>query len=87
MVRTLFRSALREIRQSMGRYLAILAIVGLGVGFFAGLRACQPSMMATGVDYLDKQRLYDFRLLSSLGFTEEDTAAFAALEGLSQDSG
>ena len=82
MVRTLLRSALREIRQSMGRYLAILAIVGLGVGFFAGLRACQPSMMATGVDYLDKQRLYDFRLLSSLGFTEEDTAAFAALEGV-----
>ena len=82
MVRTLLRSALREIRQSMGRYLAILAIVGLGVGFFAGLRACQPSMMATGVDYLDKQRLYDFRLLSSLGFTEEDTEAFAALEGV-----
>ena len=82
MVKTLLRSALREIRQSMGRYLAILAIVGLGVGFFAGLRACQPSMMATGVDYLDKQKLYDFRLLSSLGFTEEDTAAFAALEGV-----
>ena len=38
MVRTLLRSALREIRQSLGRYLAILAIVGLGVGFFAGLR-------------------------------------------------
>ena len=36
MVKTLFRSALREIRQSLGRYLAILAIVGLGVGFFSG---------------------------------------------------
>ena len=51
MVKTLLRSSLREIRRSMGRYLAILAIVGLGVGFFAGLRTCQPSMMATGVDY------------------------------------
>ena len=82
MVRTLFRSALREIRQSLGRYLAILAIVGLGVGFFAGLRASQPSMMATGVDYLDQQKLYDFRLLSTLGFTEEDIDAFAGLEGV-----
>ena len=82
MVKTLFRSALREIRQSLGRYLAILAIVGLGVGFFAGLRASQPSMMATGVDYLDQQKLYDFRLLSTLGFTEEDIDAFAGLEGV-----
>lgn len=82
MVKTLLRSALREIRQSMGRYLAILAIVGLGVGFFAGLRACQPAMMATGVDYLDKQSLYDFRLLSTLGFTEEDVAAFSGLDGI-----
>ena len=74
MVRILLRSALREIRQSMGRYLAILAIVGLGVGFFAGLRMCQPAMMDTGVEYLDRQRLYDFRLLSTLGFTGEETA-------------
>ena len=79
MVKTLLRSALREIRQSMGRYLAILAIVGLGVGFFAGLRACQPDMMATGVKYLEEHKLYDFRLLSTLGFTEEDVAAFGEM--------
>ena len=82
MVKTLLRSCLREIRQSMGRYLAILAIVGLGVGFFAGLRTCQPSMMSTGRDYLDRQQLYDFRLLSTLGFTQEDVEGFAALEGV-----
>ena len=82
MVKTLLRSALREIRQSMGRYLAILAIVGLGVGFFAGLRACQPDMMVTGVKYLEEHGFYDFRLLSTLGFTNEDVAAFAAREGV-----
>ena len=75
MVKTLLRSALREIRQSAGRYLAILAIVSLGVGFFAGLRACQPDMMATGIKYLEEQELYDFRLLSTLGFTREDVDA------------
>ena len=87
MVKTLLRSALREIRQSAGRYLAILAIVGLGVGFFAGLRACQPDMMATGIKYLEEQEFYDFRFLSTLGFTEEDVAAFAALEGVSAAQG
>ena len=87
MVRTLLRSALREIRQSLGRYLAILAIVGLGVGFFAGLRPCQPAMMATGLDYLSEHSLHDFRLLSTLGFTEEDVERFAGLEGVAAARG
>ena len=84
MVKTLLKSALREIRQSLGRYLAILAIVFLGVGFFAGLRTCQPSMAATGIRYLAEQRLFDFRLLSTLGFTKEDVACFAGLEGIGE---
>ena len=87
MVKTLLRSALREIRQSAGRYLAILAIVSLGVGFFAGLRACQPDMMATGIKYLEEQELYDFRLLSTLGFTREDVDAFAAREDVTAARG
>ena len=82
MVTTLLKSTLREIRQSLGRFLAILTIVGLGVGFLAGLRMCQPAMMATGVKYLDSYQFHDFRLLSTLGFTNEDVDAFEALEGI-----
>ncbi len=87
MVTTLLKSTLREIRQSLGRFLAILAIVGLGVGFLAGLRMSQPAMMATGVKYLDAYDFHDFRLLSTLGFTEEDVEAFAALDGVKAVSG
>jgi len=87
MVTTLMRSTLREIRQSLGRYLAILAIVGLGVGFFAGLRMCEPDMKATGISYLDTYRLYDLRLISTLGFTEEDVAYFSELEGVDTAAG
>ena len=83
MVTTLLKSTLREIRQSLGRYMAILAIIGLGVGFFAGLRMSQPSMIATGAAYLDRYQFYDFRLLSTLGFTEADVAAFSELDGVS----
>ena len=81
MVTALLKSALREIRQSLGRYLAIFAIIALGVGFFAGLRMSQPNMLATGVAYIDTYHLYDFRLLSTLGFTEEDVTAFSELDG------
>ena len=40
-MKALQKSSLREIRKSLGRYLAILAIVALGVGFFCGLRVCR----------------------------------------------
>ena len=82
MVTTLLKSTLREIRQSLGRYMAIFAIVGLGVSFFAGLRMCQPSMLATGVSYLDEYQFHDFRLMSTLGFTQEDVDALAQLDGI-----
>ena len=82
MVTTLLKSTLREIRQSLGRFLAILTIVGLGVGFLSGIRMSQPSMLATGTKYLDDHLFHDFRLLSTLAFTEEDVEAFSALEGI-----
>lgn len=79
MVKPLLKTTLREIRKSLGRFLAIMAIIGLGVGFFAGLRMCQPSMEATGMKYLNQQKFHDFRLISTLGFTDEDVAEFQGL--------
>jgi len=87
MVKTFLQLTFREIRQSLGRYLAILAIVALGVGLFSGLRASQPAMMRTGIQYLQQQRLFDFRLLSTLGFTAEDVEALEALEGVENAAG
>ena len=83
----LARSILRQIRGTLGRYLAIFAIIALGVGFFAGLRVSTDAMLKTAGDYLRENRLYDFRLISTLGFTEKDVAAFAALEGVETAAG
>lgn len=66
------KTTLREIRQSLGRYLAIFAIVALGVGFFAGLKITKTVMVESANDYLQKYQLFDYRLLSTLGFEEED---------------
>ena len=82
MNRCTVRMLLRSIRASLGRYLAILSIVALGVGFFAGLKSSYPAMLTTADRYLRQQRFHDFRLLSSLGFTDEDIDAFAAFDGV-----
>lgn len=85
MVNVFFRSTLRDIKNSFGRWIAILLIIALGVGFFVGLRITQPSMIATGDKYINDYNLYDFRLLSTLGFTEEDVEQFRALDGVQAD--
>ena len=41
------KTTYREIKGSFGRYMAIFAIVMLGVGLFAGLKATTPAMVAT----------------------------------------
>ena len=78
---------LRSIRRSLGRYLAILGIVALGVGFFAGLKSSCPAMRRTADEYLRRQRFHDFQLLSTLGFSEGDRAAFEELEGVAAAEG
>ena len=68
----IWKSTFREIKESLGRFLAILAIVALGVGFFAGLKVTQPAMLKTAQRYFDKTALYDYRPISTVGFSEED---------------
>lgn len=65
------RSTFREIKSSMGRFLSIMAIIGLGVGFFAGLKIARQAMVATVENYLSDHQFYDYRLLSTLGFDQE----------------
>ena len=77
---TIWKSTFREIKQSMGRFLAIVAIVALGVGFFSGLKVTQPAMIKTTQKYLDEHNFFDYHILSTVGFSDEDVAAFAAQE-------
>lgn len=81
------RTTLREIKGSFGRFMAILAIVALGVGFFAGLKVAKPLMIMTADQYVKDKNLYDLRLLSTLGFVQEDVEAFALEEGVKAAAG
>ena len=71
----------RAIRTNLARFMAILFIVALSAGFFSGLKISTDAMLNTGDKYLDEQKFYDFRLFSTIGFTEENVEEF--LSGLS----
>ena len=65
---SMMKTTLREIRQSLGRYLAIMAIVALGVGLFCGLKVTRDVMVISAQQYFEERQLYDISLLSTVGF-------------------
>ncbi|MGN0400994.1 MAG: FtsX-like permease family protein [Acetatifactor sp.] len=69
------KSTFREIKSSFGRFAAILSIIALGVGFFAGLKVTKTAMVTSMKDYLDRHSFYDYRLVSTLGFEAQDVEA------------
>lgn len=74
----MWKSTFREIKQSFGRFMAIFAIIALGVGMFAGLKVTRPAMVKTVDRYLKEKQFYDYRILSTLGFEKEDVDALGA---------
>lgn len=52
------------------RFLSILIIVLLGVGFFAGIRAVSPDMEKTLDSYYDETNTYDIMITSNYGVSE-----------------
>lgn len=82
MTRSLLKNTFREIRNSKARFISIMAIIALGVGFFAGIKATTPSMYKLAEDYYQTQKLMDYRLLSTTGFDEDDISEISKLDGV-----
>lgn len=73
----------RSITHSWGRFLAIAIIAALGAGFYAGLRMTGPDMLLAGDEYYDGTSLADVRVVSTVGFSEEQIDALRDVEGVS----
>lgn len=84
MTGALWKNTLREIWNTKGRFLSILAIIGLGVGFFASVKGTSPCMVATAEQYYSQYNLMDLRLISSVGFDDDDIKAIENADGVSK---
>ena len=76
----------RNLRQSIiktfGRYIAIAAIIALGAGLFVGLLMTKADMVATGQMFMDKQNMFDLRLINRYGWTEDYLEEIAKVDGI-----
>ena len=83
----MWTSLRRTIKDSLGRYLAIVGIIALGSAMFVGLKTTKTDMVATGQIFMDKQNMFDLQLLSSVGWDLSDVDAIAALDGVEAAEG
>lgn len=82
MKRALLKDSIKEIKNTYKRFLSILLMAFLGVGFFAGIRATSPDMLETIDQYYDKQHVYDIQIVSTLGLTKEDIEEISKIENI-----
>lgn len=72
----------RSIRKSMARFISIIAIVALGISFFAGIKATAPDMKETAEIYYNTNNLMDLRIISPVGLTYNDITALEEIKGI-----
>ena len=82
MKKALLKDSVKEIKNTYKRFISILLMAFLGVGFFAGIRASSPDMLDTIDQYFTQKNVYDIEVLSTLGLTEEDIDALQQIEGV-----
>lgn len=82
MLKPLSKDTFREIKRSFGRFFSIFSIVFIGVAFFAGVKASAPDMKYTADNYYDDNNLMDIKILSNVGFTDDDVDKIQDISGV-----
>lgn len=82
MRKAVFKDFIRNIKGTLGRFFAIMAIVAIGVAFFAGVTASSGDMKHSSDSYYDEYNMNDIRILSSIGFTSQDIEAVSKVSGV-----
>ncbi len=71
--------SLREIKKSLKRFFSLCVLSFLGVSFFVGMKMSGPTMLKSLDKYYDENRVYDFKVNSSLGLDDDDVSEIKKL--------
>ena len=75
MKKSLIKNNFKSIIKTRRRFISILVMAFLGVGFYAGLVATSPDMLNSLDKYVDESNMFDIDVISTLGLTEDDVKA------------
>lgn len=82
MKNVLLKNSIKQIKNTKRRFISILIMALLGVGFFAGLYATGPDMQESLDKYLDDTNTYDIKIVSTLGLTNKDISEIEKIKNL-----
>ena len=82
MKKTYRKNMWRELAANKSRFASVFGIVLLGVMMLSGLLSVAPGMRRAGQDWYSGQNVFDLRVVSTLGLSQEDIDAIAATEGV-----
>lgn len=81
------RNNRRAIQRALPRFISLLVMAFLGMFAFVGLTSTAPDMITTLEKYMDDNNVYDLRLVSTMGFTEDDVKYIAHFDGIYEVAG
>ena len=64
--------SLREIKKSKKRFFSLCILSVLGVSFFVGMKMSGPTMLKSLDEYYDTNKMYDLKIISTLGLIDDD---------------
>ena len=76
------KDTFRLIKKTFKRFITILLIVLIGVGFMVGLMSSAPTMRTSVDKYFDETNFIDIQLFSSYGFDDRDVDALKKAENI-----
>lgn len=80
--KVLITDALRTVEKTQSRFISIIAIVALGISFFAGMNATAPDMLETVEKYIVDTNAADIQIISTAGLTDDDIAVIKSIGGV-----
>ena len=78
----LLKHIFMKIKDNYKRFLSLLCMALLGVGFYAGIQAASPDMIKTLDTFYDENNVYDIEVVSNLGMTQDDVKELSKVKNI-----
>lgn len=76
------KDSIKKVVANKSRYISIILIIALGVGFFTGMNSISFDMQKTAEVYLKDSNVYDFQIIYNLGIVDKDIEELKNIEGI-----
>ena len=78
----LLKHIFMKIKDNYKRFLSLLCMALLGVGFYAGIQAASPDMLKTLDTFYDENNVYDIEVVSNFGLTKADIKELSKIKNI-----